>query len=637
MLRQKVRNGAAALFANGTYKKRLSSVAVEAPPMLRVALVGRPNTGKSTLYNRLTRSRMAIVSSVAGTTRDRREGAGNLAGLPLAVVDTGGLDDRGTVSLHIQQQVEKALVEADVVLFMLDARAGITALDQHFAKWLRRRMGLIDGAGGGGSGERATRKKEVSVVANRTEGALDSNNVLDALSEAPRLGLGEPVAISASHGDGMADLATSLIELARRGGFATGDEEAKMGSKKNDSGPISLEDRTIQLAIMGRPNVGKSTLVNSILGEERVITGATPGLTRDAVHVEWEFHGRNFRLVDTAGLTRIRPDQALLSAAEENKRQKMAETVGPTSYRQPSGDEASSGGGSGSSSGVPRKEVKLPGIEQMDPEADPSQFSYQVSEMALMSALNALRFAQVVLLVVDGDQGKFSQVDLQLARKCLDEGRALVIAGNKKDLVLAKGVSGNAYEDGIRAHCEELLREFGDVPVVSCCATSGNGTRRLLDTVVAVHDAWSKRVPTGVLNNWLKETLVTAAVPRASGKPLKLKYITQVKARPPTFALFCNVPELPGFFERFLRSRIQQDFQLQGVPLRFEVKKTVGAAVDQARLKQGKHTRRGVGHGEGRGVGPNRRDVPDELRKSKSVQDERRRRDTRLRNQRSAR
>jgi hypothetical protein len=323
-----------------------------------------------------------------------------------------------------------------------------------------------------------------------------------------------------------------------------------------------------------------------------------------------------------------------MSAAEENKRQQLAlgrPLHGDQRFRQHQQHQHQQDLPTGA-----RKQVKLPGIELMDPEADPSQFSYQVSEMALLSALNALRFAQVVLLVVDGRDGRFSHVELQLARKCLDEGRALVIAGNKKDLVLERGVSGNAYEEGIRQHCEELMREFGDVPVVSCAAVSGNGTRRLLDIVVATHDAWSKRVPTWVLNRWIKETMVTASPPRTAGRPFKLKYATQIKTRPPTFALFCNASELPGFLERFLRSRMQKDFGLQGVPIRFEVRKTTGAPVDQALLKQGKHTRRGVGHGEGRGVGPSHIDQPIQLKRAKVQQNVRRRRDTRLRNQRGA-
>lgn len=597
------------------------------PRVMTVALVGRPNTGKSTLYNRLTKSRMAIVSSVPGTTRDRREGKGYLAGLPLTVLDTGGLDNRGAISTHIQDQVQKALFDADVVLFMIDAKAGVTSLDQHFARWLRTKMGQqkqeFEQQQNG-----IVSSKRVIVIANKAEGAHMNAQVIDTMSDALRLGLGEPVPISASHGDGMADLAVSLIDVARNLGCADGetDDHEKTASNRLDgvdlegkNVPIALEDKTIQLAVMGRPNVGKSTLINAFLGEERVITGSTPGLTRDAVHVQWEFKGRNFCLVDTAGLTRLRPDKSLMSAAEENKRQQISATIGPSSYIQPG------------------KIVSLPGIDIMDPEADPSQFSYQVSELALMSALNALRFAQVVLIVVDGDQGKFSKVDMQLARKCLEEGRALVIAGNKKDLVLARGVSSNQYEEGIRRHTEEFLREFGQVPVITCTALEGNGAKRLLETVVAVHDAWSKRVPTWVLNKWIKDVMVTAPPTRAGGKVLKLKYMTQIKARPPTFALFCNADEIPGFFERFLRSRIQKDFQLEGVPLRFEVRKTSGAEVNASLLKQGKHTRRGVGHGEGRGVGPNKRNVPIELKRSRAVQDERRRRDTRLRNARSIR
>jgi GTP-binding protein len=263
----------------------------------------------------------------------------------------------------------------------------------------------------------------------------------------------------------------------------------------------------------------------------------------------------------------------------------------------------------------------------MDHNEDPSQFSYQVSEFALVSALNSLRFAQVVLLVVEGSTGKFSKLDLQLARKCLEEGRGLVIAANKKDLVSANGVSNKQYEDGVRKHCDSFMREFGDIPVIAVSGLENSGVNRILSSVLSVHDAYSKRIDTWVLNKWLKDLMVSQSAPRIGGKNVTIKYMTQVKSRPPTFALFTNIPELPGSYERFIRSRLQHDLSLQGVPIRFSIRKTTGRDVDKARLSQGMKTRRGVGHGESRPVGPKREEESD-LRRRRKVQDTRRRRDT---------
>ncbi|KAJ1421277.1 GTP-binding protein, partial [Ochromonadaceae sp. CCMP2298] len=481
-------------------------------PKLTVSIVGRPNTGKSTLFNRLTRSKMAIVSNVPGTTRDRREGLGHIAGLPLNLIDTGGLDDRGAVSLSIQAQVEAAFATTDVVLFMLDARQGVTALDEHFAQWLRRRL----------AEPVRMRQKSVLLVANKTEGAHLSPQVLDTVADAARLGFGDPVLISAAHGDGLADLAQELIRLAGERGCRL--EEATKSAKRKLFSRQGVEERVVQLAIMGRPNVGKSTLLNAFLKEERSITGPMPGLTRDAVHAEWLHKGRKFKLVDTAGLTRIRTDKKLLAG---------------------------------------------------------------ISEMSLISALNALRFAQVVMLVVEGPQGKFSRLELQLARRVLEEGRGLVIAANKVDLLEQPGEAREGgirdFEAAVREHVGESLREFGDVPLVVCSGTELKGVGRLLNTVIDVHDAWSRRVDTGTLNYWLRDLMVTHALPRVDGKLLNLKYITQVKSRPPTFALFSNMAELPGHFERFLRTNIQKAFDLQGIPIRFLIRKTKGIDMSRGR------------------------------------------------------
>ncbi len=633
--------------------------------VLTVALVGRPNTGKSTLFNRLTRTRKAIVSSVPGTTRDRREGRGYLAGLPLQVIDTGGLDDRGEVSVHIQEQVEQSLRAADVILFLVDARAGLTALDNHFAKWMRIKIGQIE----------ATEDKKIVVLANKSEGAHQSDAILDSMSEASRLGFGLPVPVSASHGDGLADIASMLVDTAEKKGYCLDEEEERAsrdmhrriakresqggsieeegeGEAKSATGkgPLALEDKTIQLAFMGRPNVGKSTLMNAILSEERCITGPVAGLTRDAIEVEWSYSGRNFRLVDTAGLTRTRPVLSLTDSKAQKRSTDKHESLSLAAYAESDAATASTANSSSvarslvgmkSSAGAakksPYKKITLPGIEFLKPDVDPSQFSYQVSEMALISALNALRFAQVVVLVVDSQQGNFSKTELQLARKCMEEGRGMVVVANKADLLSSddpeQHVSRAHYEQAVVEHCEEYLREFGNIPVIVTSAANGQGVKRVLRNVIEVHDAWSKRCTTWVLNRWLRDTMVAAPSPRQGGKTLKVKYMTQIKARPPVFALFANVSELPGSVERYLKTRIQEDFVLRGIPVEFVVRKTSGHEVKKDLLKHkvGAHGkgRRGKGHGEGRGVGPKKRDLPIELRKLNDKTDIRRRRDSR--------
>ena len=524
---------------------------------LTVALVGRPNVGKSSLFNRLTGTKAAIVSNVPGTTRDRKVGWGNLAGLPFQVMDTGGLDDRGAVSTMIQDQVQQALQSADVLLFMLDGKVGVTSLDHHFAQWLRKKTGEIlhqptsvAEAGvnsrvdlGGeliSRSEPVRRHKEIILLVNKTEGANLSDRILDSIAEALRLGLGEPIPISATHGDGLVDLAQILIKSAESRGYETGNEVTSNRSTVTSEGPITLEDRVIQLAIMGRPNVGKSSLLNAFIGEQRVLVGATPGLTRDSIGVEWMFRDRQFRLVDTAGLTRIRTDKKLMNSTLELARRSEQDATGSEKSRQLVHTPISK----------INRSVELPGIDLMNPDVDPSQFSHQVSELALISALNALRFAQVVLIVIESSQGKFSKVDLQLARKCLEEGRAVVIAANKSDLALKRGVVPQAYEDGVREHCDSFMREFGSVPIVACTATEGQqGINRLLQTVLRVHDSWSKRIPTWTLNLWLKDMLVSQPPTRYAGKTVTVKYMTQV-----TISIYKSV--VPAMAHVFARHKL---------------------------------------------------------------------------------
>lgn len=481
--------------------------------------------------------KLAITSNVPGTTRDRMEGVGCIAGLPIDVIDTGGLDDRGKLMAeNVKNQVEYAINDADIILFLVDAKDGITTVDLHFANWMRRRLHNTKTL------RNIKSNSSIILVANKTEGAHLSDKVLDTVSEALTLGLGEPLLISASHGDGISDLASALIAKAKLLGFC--DEIVETNHTK-----ITVEERVIQLAVMGRPNTGKSSFINAIVGEDRLIVTPVSGTTRDAIHVEWTYCDRKFQLVDTAGLIKIKPDATLIKSSTEAKRRKVIENTG-------------------------RYDKTLPGVGQMSPEDDPSQFSSQVSELAIASALNALRFAQVVLLMIEGDQGNFSKIDLQIARKCLVEGRSLVVGANKSDLVKARGISCKAYEEGVKKHCEALMREMGEVKVVAFSALTKEGIERALDAVISTHDAWSKRLSTWVLNKWLKDMLITHPVPIISGRKLNVKYITQIKARPPTFCFFSNVVDVPLSFQRFLRSRLQHDFNLEGVPVRFVFRRT---------------------------------------------------------------
>jgi GTPase len=605
--------------------------------VLAVTVVGRPNTGKSTLFNRLTKTKKAIVSNVPGTTRDRTEGFGTLIGLPLRVIDTGGFDNRGSIIHQVIKQVEFALVQSDVILFLLDSRSGVTGVDRDFAKWLRESLGKLKEQ----RSKYSSYPTKVIVLANKTEGANLSDAVMDTISDAYRLGFGEPLLISASHGDGMGDLGLSLIEIARKYGLDDGELEVEKmqreaiqlsmqsleqgesetssklqqlkqqlqptpnsianngsiatdldptiipssSSSTNDENP-ETQSRTIQLAIMGKPNVGKSTLLNAMVGEERVITGPTPGLTRDAIHVQWMFQNRPFLLVDTAGLTRLRTDEKLLMGIKESKQLPIHAVLGKA---------------------LANTSITLPGIQEMKVEEDPSQFSSQISEFALISALNALRFAQVIMIVVEASQGTFSNVDLQLARRCLLEGRGVFIAANKFDTLKTLKISAKEYSQQVKSHTDEYFREFGDVPVVVCSGLHQQNIHSILSTAIQVHDAWEKRISTWILNRWLKELLVTAPTAKHGTKVIKIKYITQAKTRPPTFTLFCNVQELPNYYERYVRSKIQEEFRLTGVPIRFIIKKTEGNRVKKHLLKQGKHTRHGIGRGEKKGkIGPNR-------------------------------
>jgi GTP-binding protein len=449
----------------------------------RVAIVGRPNVGKSTLFNRLVGKRLALVDAEPGVTRDRREGEARLAGQHLVVIDTAGLDEAAPESLaaRMTAQTKAAVESADVSLFVVDARAGVTPLDRHFAAILR--------AFG----------KPMVLVANKVEGAAADTGLIEALS----LGFGDPVAISAEHGEGMGDLAEALaVHLP----------EAAARPTREDEAPL-------RVAVVGRPNVGKSTLINRILGEDRLLTGPEAGITRDSIGVDWTAEGRTFRLFDTAGI---------------------------------------------------RKKPKVAG---------------KLEKLAVADALNAIRFAEVVIVTMDVEQ-PFEKQDLTIADLIEREGRGIIIALTKWDLVSDR----QAALAALRADAARLLPQLAGVPVVPVSGLTGEGIDRLIRTVLTAHATWNKRVPTARLNRWLGAMIERHPPPAVSGRSIKLRYLTQLKARPPTFVAFCSRPEkLPDTYRRYLVNGLRADFALPGVPIRMLLRKGENPYEDKPRApREGK-------------------------------------------------
>ena len=438
-----------------------------------VAIVGRPNVGKSTLFNRLVGKRLALVDDTPGVTRDWREGAGRLADLEFRVLDTAGLEEAAadTLAGRMRRQTDSALLAADVALLLIDARVGVTPVDRHFATLLRK-------------GE-----TPVVVVANKCEGRAGESGLMDAFS----LGLGDPVPVSAEHGEGMADLFEALLPFSEQ---AEVRETAGPGAKKPGDAPL-------QLAIVGRPNVGKSTLVNRLLGEDRLLTGPEAGITRDAISVDWQYEGRHLRLVDTAGLRR--------RARVSGKLEKL------------------SGG----------------------------------------DARRAIQFAQVVVLLLDA-RDLLEKQDLTIARHVVEEGRALVVAANKWDLVKDR----KAALKALRERLEDSLPQVRGVPVVTLSALKGRNLDKLMKDVFRVYEVWNRRVSTAKLNDWLSFMTEAHPPPSAAGRRIKLRYATQIKARPPTFAIWTSRPDdLPESYVRYLINGLREDFGLVGVPLRILLRK----------------------------------------------------------------
>ena len=438
-----------------------------------VAIVGRPNVGKSTLFNRLAGKRLALVDDQPGLTRDRREAEAELGGRSVTLIDTAGLEpgDSGLTS-RMRQQTAAAVAQANLVLFLIDARDGVVAADEIFAELVRR------------SG------KPVVLAANKSEGRAAEAGLYEAYS----LGLGEPLPISAEHDVGIGELSEAIQQICQARGGALPDQSV---------GPEEVGAHPLRIAIVGRPNVGKSTLVNALLGEERMITGPEAGITRDAIASGLEWDGRALLLFDTAGL---------------------------------------------------RRKMRVEG---------------HAEKLSVGDALKAIRFAEVVVLLLDVEQ-PFEKQDLQIASLIADAGRALVIALNKWDLVRDR----EKRLAGLRETCQRLLPQIKGVALVPISAMTGQGLDKLMQAILAADQMWNRRLPTHALNQWLQAAVEAHPPPAVSGRRIKLRYITQANARPPTFVLFCSRPKaLPDSYSRYLVNGLRESFDMQGVPIRLNLRK----------------------------------------------------------------
>jgi GTP-binding protein len=468
---------------------------------IKLAIVGRPNVGKSTLFNRLAGKNLAIVDDTPGVTRDRREAQGRLGDLDFTLIDTAGFEDTTDASLEsrMRAQTEIAIGEADIILFMIDARVGVTPLDKTFAALLRRS------------------DKPVVLAANKAEGRAGETGVNEAFA----LSLGQPVPLSAEHGEGMGDLyaaiarhcpAPALVEPATKKRVSARAEERSAAPPVSPDEPAApAPARVIKLAIIGRPNAGKSTLVNALLGEDRLLVGPEAGITRDAIAIEWSWRGKPYRLVDTAGM---------------------------------------------------RKKAKV---------------QAKLERMSVAETTHAIRFADVCILVMDASEA-FEKQDLTIADLVVREGRALVFALAKWDKIEDPRA---AFEE-LKLVAKESLPQARGAPLVTVAALSGVGLERLMNAVEEAHSDWTARVKTSDLNAWLHDTMGRHPPPAVQGKRIKPRYIVQIKARPPTFVMLCSRAEdMPESYKRYLVNGIREAFNLHAAPVRLIVRASGKNPFDQ--------------------------------------------------------
>jgi GTP-binding protein len=437
------------------------------------AIIGRPNVGKSTLFNRLVGQKLALVDDTPGVTRDRREGEGRLGDLEFTIIDTAGLDEgaKGSLTARMQQQTETAIELADALMFVFDARAGLTPNDRAFADYARRAS------------------KPVILVANKSEGKAGEMGAMESYA----LGLGDPVQISAEHGEGLSELYDALREVMPEPAPELDDDDDVEGLTEEE-----FSKRPIRVAIVGRPNAGKSTMINHLLGEERLLTSPEAGTTRDSIAVEVDYKGRQFRIFDTAGLRRR------------------------------------------------------------------SRIEEKLEKLSVADALRAVRFAEVVVLMLDS-QTKFEEQDLRIADLIEREGRALVIAVNKWDLVERHPGQIGA----LRTEADHWLPQVKGVPIVAVSGLMGEGIDRLMSAIEESYAVWNRRVPTAALNRWFEQAIQTNPPPAVSGRRLKLNYVTQAKARPPSFIVFCSRADaVPESYLRYLVNSLRNYFELPGTPVR---------------------------------------------------------------------
>ena len=448
-----------------------------------LAIVGRPNVGKSTLFNRLVGRKLALVDDQPGVTRDLREGAARLGDLRFIAIDSAGLEDVSDDSLQgrMRRLTERAVEMADICLFVIDARAGITPQDRVFAEILRRK------------------NAHVIVVANKAEGNAGESGFLEAYS----LGLGEPVRISAEHGEGLDELYHVIRPhaeaLAAQAALDAPEVDVDVSDDDADAGPrVPTREKPLQIAVIGRPNAGKSTLINRIIGEERLLTGPEAGITRDAISVRADYLGTPIRIFDTAGM---------------------------------------------------RKRAKI---------------SDKLEKMSVSDGLRAVRFAEVVVVLLDVGV-PFEQQDLRIADFAESEGRAVVLAANKWDLEAEK----TEKLKELRAAFERLLPQLKGAPLVTVSAKTGKGLDRLHAAILKAHDVWNRRVTTARLNQWLGAMTEAHPPPAPGGRRIKLRYMTQVKTRPPAFVVMCtHADKLPESYSRYLVNGLRTDFEMPGTPIR---------------------------------------------------------------------